>query len=106
MATASDHGDGTRRPARRGPALLALAAVLAASLTGCTLGRQPQARSAPAPQLAPAQAATTGEIPQVVQRVEPSVVTVSHDGGTGSGVVWSKDGVVVTNNAHLVIPGR
>jgi hypothetical protein len=34
------------------------------------------------------------------------VVTVSHDGGTGSGVVWSKDGVVVTNNAHLVIPGR
>jgi serine protease DegQ len=104
MAAAIDHGDGTRRPARRGPALLALAAILAASLTGCTLGRQPQARSAPAPQLAPsAQAATTGEIPQVVQRVEPSVVTVSHDRGTGSGVVWSKDGVVVTND-HVVSP--
>jgi serine protease DegQ len=104
MAAAIDHGDGTRRPARRGPALLALAAILAASLTGCTLGRQPQARSAPAPQLAPsAQAATTGEIPQIVQRVEPSVVTVSHDRGTGSGVVWSKDGVVVTND-HVVSP--
>jgi serine protease DegQ len=104
MAAAIDHGDGTRRPARRGPALLALAAILAASLTGCTLGRQPQARSAPAPQLAPsAQAATTGEIPRVVQRVEPSVVTVSHDRGTGSGVVWSKDGVVVTND-HVVSP--
>jgi serine protease DegQ len=104
MAAAIDHGDGTRRPARRGPALLALAAILAASLTGCTLGRQPQARSAPAPQLAPsAQAATTGEIPRVVQRVEPSVVTVSHDRGTGSGVVWSKDGVVVTND-HVVRP--
>jgi serine protease DegQ len=104
MAEAIDHGDGTRRPARRGPALLALAAILAASLTGCTLGRQPQARSAPAPQLAPsAQAVTTGEVPRVVQRVEPSVVTVSHDRGTGSGVVWSKDGVVVTND-HVVSP--
>jgi serine protease DegQ len=83
-------------------ALLALAFVLAAALCGCTLGREPQARSAPAPQLAPsAQAAATGAIPQIVREVEPSVVTVAHDQGTGSGVIWSKDGVVVTND-HVV----
>jgi S1-C subfamily serine protease len=51
--------------------------------------------------LAPGAQAATGDIPQVVRRVEPSVVTVAHDQGTGSGVVWSKDGVVVTNN-HVV----
>jgi serine protease DegQ len=104
-AAAPDPSRDARRPTRRPPplALLALGVVLAGGLTGCTLGRQPQARSAPAPQLAPsAQAAGgSGAIPQVVQKVEPSVVTVAHDQGTGSGVVWSKDGIVVTNN-HVV----
>jgi serine protease DegQ len=104
-AAVPDPSRDARRPPRRPPAplaALALGVALAASLAGCTLDRQPQARSAPAPQLAPsAQAATNGDIPQVVQRVEPSVVTVAHDQGTGSGVVWSKDGVVVTND-HVV----
>jgi serine protease DegQ len=81
------------------------AALLAAALTGCTLGQEPQARSAPAPVTAArvggAQAAAAGDVPGVVRKVEPSVVTISHDEGTGSGVVWSKDGVVVTN-AHVV----
>jgi S1-C subfamily serine protease len=104
-AAASDPTRDARRPSRRrraSLALLALGVVLVGSLTGCTLGREPQARTAPAPQLAPsAQAAATGGIPQLVQRVEPSVVTVAQDQGTGSGVVWSKDGVVVTND-HVV----
>jgi S1-C subfamily serine protease len=103
-AAASDPTRDARRPSRRrraSLALLALGVVLVGSLTGCTLGREPQARTAPAPQLAPsAQAAATGGIPQIVQRVEPSVVTVAQDQGTGSGVVWSKDGVVVTNIAY------
>jgi serine protease DegQ len=105
MAAASDprrHAHYPSRPRQASLALLALGVVLAGGLTGCTLGREPQARTAPAPQLASsAQAAATGGIPQVVQRVEPSVVTVAHDQGTGSGVVWSKDGVVVTND-HVV----
>jgi S1-C subfamily serine protease len=86
---------------------LAAAALLAAVLAGCTLTREPQARSAPAPVTAApasnssARAAAGGDIPAIVRKVEPSVVTISHDQGTGSGVVWSKDGVVVTN-AHVV----
>jgi serine protease DegQ len=92
------------RPAR--PALaVVLAVVLAAALSGCTVGQEP-ARSAPAPVTAVrassgAQAPGAGNIPGVVRKVEPSVVTIQHDQGTGSGVVWSKDGVVVTN-AHVV----
>ena len=83
-----------------------VAALLAVLLAGCSLTREPQARSAPAPVTAAqanasAQAAAAGDIPGIVRRVEPSVVTISHDQGTGSGVVWSKDGVVVTN-AHVV----
>ena len=86
----------------------ATAVLVALALAGCTMAREPQARSAPAPVTAAApqanasaQAATAGDIPAIVRKVEPSVVTISHDQGTGSGVVWSKDGVVVTN-AHVV----
>jgi serine protease DegQ len=89
-------------------ARVAGAVLVVLALAGCTVGREPQARSAPAPVTAAAptanasaQAAAAGDIPAVVRKVEPSVVTIAHDQGTGSGVVWSKDGVVVTN-AHVV----
>jgi serine protease DegQ len=98
-----------RRAARPAGAVLVVLA-----LAGCGLVRESQARSAPAPVTAPArqanasvqasasvQAAAAGDIPALVRKVEPSVVTISHDQGTGSGVIWSKDGVVVTN-AHVV----
>jgi serine protease DegQ len=89
-------------------AMVAGALLLALIVSGCGLIQEPQARSAPAPVTAAApqanasaQVATAGDIPTVVRKVEPSVVTISHDQGTGSGVVWSKDGVVVTNS-HVV----
>jgi len=44
---------------------------------------------------------TFGSIPQIVDEVAPSVVSVLTETGGGSGVIWSFDGIVVTN-AHVV----
>jgi serine protease DegQ len=94
--------------ARRFPTLsLALAAALAAALAGCTFGQEP-ARSAPAPVTAArvssgAQASGAGDIPGIVRKVEPSVVTIFTGGGLGSGVVWAADGTIVTNH-HVIAP--
>ena len=66
MVAAWAHHSDTRRSRQRRPALpaLAVAAMLAAALTGCTLGQEPQARSTPAPVLAPSAQAATGNIPE------------------------------------------
>ncbi len=40
-------------------------------------------------------------IPDIVEEVEPSVVTVLSETGLGSGVVYAEDGIIVTN-AHVV----
>ncbi len=45
------------------------------------------------------------QIPDLVARVEPSVVAILTDGGQGSGVVWNDDGIVVTND-HVVARAR
>src|SRR4051794_27913288 len=42
-----------------------------------------------------------GQIPAIVAQVEPSVVSVLRPDAEGSGVVWSADGIIVTNN-HVV----
>ncbi len=44
---------------------------------------------------------TFGRIPQVVRKIDNSVVAITTDQGEGSGVIWSKSGLVVTNN-HVV----
>jgi serine protease DegQ len=88
---------------------IVVAAVLAAALAGCGLAREPEARSAAAPLTAAAapqanasaQAVAAGDIPAVVRKVEPSVVTIFVGNGLGSGVVWAKDGTVVTNH-HVI----
>ena len=41
------------------------------------------------------------QIPAIVAQVDPSVVTVIRTDAEGSGVVWSADGIIVTNN-HVV----
>jgi serine protease DegQ len=88
-------------PPRPLPAL-ALAAVLVASLAGCSFGRSSEASSAPVTAGPPsAQAATAGDIPGIGRKVEPAVVTVFTGKGLGSGVVWAKDGTIVTNH-HVI----
>lgn len=93
--------------------LSALVAVLA--LAGCSAGDDDAAEtSTPTNEAAPA--ATTTEttgtpapgpvsIPDVIDAVEPSVVTILVEGdsgeGSGSGVIWDDDGRIVTNN-HVV----
>ena len=91
-----------------------LGALVALLAVGC--GSDGQSPSAPAPATGatspsgstnPSRSSEAGSpwanIPTLVDEVQPSVVSVVREGGEGSGVVWSADGVVVTN--HHVIAG-
>ena len=61
--------------------------------TGSSAGRTP-GRNTPALN-------DWSEIPDVAQRVAPSIVTIQTSAGLGSGVVYSADGVIATD-AHVV----
>ena len=41
------------------------------------------------------------DIPTIVANAQPSVVSIIREGGEGSGVVWSEDGVIITNE-HVI----
>jgi serine protease DegQ len=85
----------------------AVAVALVAGVAGCTGDRVRPISDAPPPQTAASGGgggqggAVSGNIPDIVRRVQPSVVTIITSQGLGSGVVWSRDGVIVTDQ-HVV----
>jgi S1-C subfamily serine protease len=88
---------GRRRP-RAEPLVRAGAVALAAvfALSGC-----PGGDAEPTTSSGSATSTVYGQLPDLVQRVEPSVVTIFTRTGLGSGVVY-KDGGIIVTNAHVV----
>jgi serine protease Do len=84
-----------RRRAAAPVALLLLAAACAVDPSAGTAEQQPTTSTAPAPP-----PAATASLPDIVERLTPSVVTVNATLGSGSGVVYRPD--IVLTNAHVV----
>jgi S1-C subfamily serine protease len=81
----------------RRPLAVLVAGALAVSLAAC----DPGGGDPPRPVQASPAEGLFARIPEIVREVQPSVVAVHTGKGEGSGVIWSADGVIVTNR-HVV----
>jgi serine protease DegQ len=94
-----------RIPGWRAVGVVALALALLAAAAGCTSDKGGDSAAAPAAQTAANSSGQPSDpfehIPDVVRKMQTSVVTIVTSKGLGSGVVWSSDGVIVTND-HVV----
>ena len=80
--------------------LLAVAVTFLAACSNSTNSGSTGTPAAPTGSTTPV-AAAGADLPSLVRRVEPSVVTVLTESGVGSGIVYKADGTIVTN-AHVV----
>ncbi|MBM7782362.1 S1C family serine protease [Arthrobacter tumbae] len=97
--------------------LAAVAVVVCLALAGCTAADEPAQDSGTAAETtgetaggtagesddgAGSPAATVADIPGIIDDVQPSVVTIFlESGGLGSGVIYTEDGLILTNE-HVV----
>ena len=108
--TASDHRRRWSWPRKARAATVGIALAAALGACGSASKQPPATASATASPAATQPADSSSRIPQIVQRVQPSIVTVfaeQSDGrtgtgqGVGSGVIYRSDGIILTNH-HVV----
>ena len=98
---------GGARLGRLSKALVVALLGLTAALAGCTDNSDSQQATQTTVAAVPraTQGGVFAQIPDLVDRVEPSVVAILTNRGQGSGVVWDAGGAVVTND-HVLSGAR